>query len=243
MSVVCCAVFRKAMAEMILVHSPKGGVGTTTVAAQLALLLARRGRQVTAADLSGQGTLGLCMGGNPGRTSRGDGSDRTVVHSGARLLRIDRDRPAAQLWPEITAQIEPEQVLIVDIASSDREMLRLLAPRATIRLCVVAPDPATLATLPQALSEDIPAPELPFFVLNRLDDRARIERDVAALLRDLMGERLIGTIRRDEAVREAAGMMETLDRYAPASAALADFEALADHIVHSFAPMASRGAA
>ena len=231
------------MAEMILVHSPKGGVGTTTVAAQLALLLARRGLPVTAADLSGQGTLGLCMGGNPGRTSRGGGSDRTVVHSGARLLRIDRDRPAAQLWPEIAAQLEPEQVLIVDLASGDREMLRLLAPRAIVRLCVVAPDPATLATLPQALGEDLMDADHPLFVLNRLDDRARIERDVAALVRNLMGDRLIGTIRRDEAVREATGMMETLDRYAPASAALADFEALADRIAQTFAPMASRGAA
>ena len=91
---------------------------------------------------------------------------------------------------------------------------------------------ATLAALPLVYSDaQGPRDDRTFFLLNRVDDRLRLGRDIATMLGGLLGNRLFGTIRRDEAVGEALAMMETLASFAPASAALADLRAIADRLV------------
>jgi len=231
---------------MILFHSPKGGSGSTTAAANLALILARRGRDVTVMDLTGQGVLGLYLGGDPdgGDVSTRIVEDRMVVLSGVQLVSVDRRQPAQILLSEILRLESSGRTLIVDVAAGDRTMLDLLLPRAQVRLCVLTPEPAALAVLPQACVEVARAQADPtLFILNRLDDRFRLGRDIAGLFRSLLGEKLLGTIRRDEAVNEAAAMMETLERYAPASAAMEDFNIMADAVLDRLARFAARGLA
>ena len=218
---------------ILLFHSPKGGVGTSTVAANVALVLAERGIFVTAIDLTGQGALALCLGDGSGaieRTSEIDGAAAVVV-AGVRMVSPGEDRPVADIAAAIESLDAEDGVVIVDVASHDRHALDLLLPVAALRLCVLTPDPATLAALPLVYRDAQPTrDDRTFFLLNRVDDRLRLGRDIAAMLRGLLGDRLFGTIRRDEAVGEALAMMETLASFAPASAALADFRAVAERL-------------
>ena len=50
---------------LILCHSPKGGVGTSFIAAQLAIHLAQRGHDVSALDFTYQDSLKLYFGLTP----------------------------------------------------------------------------------------------------------------------------------------------------------------------------------
>ncbi|SDA28309.1 cellulose synthase operon protein YhjQ/BcsQ [Sphingomonas sp. NFR15] len=221
---------------IVLFHSPKGGVGTSAVAANLALVLAERGVFVTAVDLTGQGALALCLGDSSGvidRSRQAEG-DAAMIVAGVRVMAPGADRTAAEIVAAIQSHEDEDGdgVVIVDIGSGDRHALDLLLPLAALRLCVLTPDPAALAALP-LVYRDVQATrdDRTFFLLNRVDDRLRLGRDIATMLRGLLGDRLLGTIRRDEAVGEALAMLETLASFAPASAALADFRAIAGRLV------------
>ena len=74
-----------------------------------------------------------------------------------------------------------------------------------------------------------PAVDFPrtVFVLNQLDDTHRLSRHSHVFIRELFGEKLVGTVRRDEGVNEAAAMFEPIAKFAPASAALTDLSKLA----------------
>lgn len=233
---------------IILLHSPKGGVGTSAVAANLALALAQRGQYVTAIDLTGQGGLALQLGGNPGSGDPLDTvADTLTVIEGVRVIAAAGRRPGADVIELIASHDGGNQVVIVDVAAGDRQTLDLLLPRVGLRLCVMATEPGALATMPQVLSDlQRGSVDITYFILNKVDERLRLARDITGLFRSLFGDRLIGTIRRDEAVNEAVAMMESLPSFAPASAALADYADLAgrvgqylsDHAV----PYAGRGA-
>lgn len=219
---------------IILFHSPKGGVGSSTVAGNIALMFAQRGDFVTAIDLTGQGALALCLGDDTGAVDRRAAAEdgAPVIMSGVRLLSIADDRPVSEIVASITAHNREDSVVIVDVASADRQLLGVLLADADLRICVLTPDPGALAALPLVFggTRETQA-DRTVFLLNRSDDRLRLGRDIAAMLRGLLGDRLLGTIRRDEAVNEALAMMETLGSYAPASAALADFAKITDLLV------------
>ena len=222
---------------LILVQSPKGGVGTTFITAQLALGLAQRGQEVAAIDCSYQDSLKLHFGLRPAQSVSevGDGQPDTLVVSGVALMngyalsrqRSARDDPAslqASLFP-------PERVTVVDVAAGDRELKERLMPFVTLHICVLTPTPAALAVLPR-IGGATPTVTLPntVFVLNQLDDRLRLSRHTHKFFREMFRDRLIGTVRRDEAVNEALGMFEPLVRYSPASAVHADLATLTDAV-------------
>jgi hypothetical protein len=58
--------------------------------------------------------------------------------------------------------------------------------------------------------------------MSMVEDTRRFARHSVGFLRELLGDRLLGQVRRDEAVIEAGAMLQPLGRYAPHSAALAD---------------------
>jgi len=117
------------------------------------------------------------------------------------------------------------------VAAGDRDMKELLLPHALLQICTLLPQPTSLASLTK-VQAGTPLLELPstLFILNQLDDTHRFARHTHMFLRELLGERLIGTIRRDEAVNEAAAMFEPIGKYAPASAALSDVAIVARSI-------------
>jgi len=218
---------------LILVHSPKGGVGSTFVAAQLALHLARQGHQVSAIDFTFQDSLKLFFNMLPSQSLLDmiDTQSEALVVSGVSLANgytLSRDPAFRELLLQTdSTPFGGDRITIADVASGDRDLKALLLPHAVLHLCVLLPRPAALATLTK-IEPGIPAVELKktVFVLNQLDDRRRLSRDTHSFVRELFGPQLIGTVRRDEAVNEALAMFEPIEKFAPSSAVLPDLLAL-----------------
>ncbi len=206
---------------LIIVTSPKGGVGVTTVAAQIALDLGRRGQDVLAVDLGDQLALGLHLGVNtPGE----EGDDAVVAPSGIFFQhgnpRAGRGADRAQI---ALAARRDGRVIVADVAAGDNATRDALMKHAAILVHVLAADAGSLAVLPQAM--DVGGRK-PFCVLNLIDERRALATDAVSFVRTVFGANLIGAIRRDEAVNEALGRLTEI---APGSAAR-DFEALGARI-------------
>lgn len=220
--------------SLILFHSPKGGVGSSFIAAQLAMQLAERGHQVTAIDFTYQGALKLNFAILPSQSlanmSRTPG-DVTVVN-GVELLNGfplagDADFRAA-LAAGSTDIFNPRHVTIVDVESGDTALKSIFYARCDLHICTLLPQAASLATLPLVV-EGTPtiALEKTAFVLNTIDDTRRLSRDSNKFVRELLGDALVATIRRDESVNEALARFEPLSKFAPNSIVHGDVARLA----------------
>lgn len=211
---------------LVLCHSPKGGAGTSFVAAQLALAFAARGRSVTALGLGAIDGLSLHCGMPPSFRAPpllAEGAPAPGIdlrHDSAAAARADLPALLARL-----GLLSDERMLVVDLPSGSAELARLLEPIASVSLCILAPSPDCAAMLPQLAAE-----AQGLFVVNGLDETRRIYRHCAAFMREVLGERLIGRIRGDIAVDEAQAMLLPLARHAFASEALADVNVLADRV-------------
>ena len=119
------------------------------------------------------------------------------------------------------------KIFIADVAAGDHETKEMLLPHAMLHLCVLMPRPGSLAVLskvqPGTATMDL---SKTVFVLNNLDDTRRLSRHTHIFMRELFGPMLLGTVRRDEAVNEAAAMNQLVAKYAPASVALTDLATL-----------------
>lgn len=220
---------------MILCHSPKGGVGTTFLAAHLAMGLSE------SAAMEGVGDDVVLMTLSP--------HDLTPLHFGLppaqRLPSLDAPAEASVLAGGIDLRCEPhaardgdflprlndagflsaagDRTLVIDVPTGERTLARRLMPHATIHLCPLNASPDCLALLPQVLDEaGEGGARRTAYVMGKLDETRRLARHVAAFAREVLGERLVAKIRNDQAVPEALAMLQLLSRYAPASAALAD---------------------
>ena len=214
--------------SLVLVHSPKGGVGSTTIAANLALALALDGHDVAALDLTGQDVLGLHLGNRPdvAATANLRSDDQVVVISGVHFLSTGARRAEDTMVDRLLQRARvSDAVIVVDLAGGDHATLDRLMPEAKLHLCVVSPDPGCIALLPRMLDGLDATPTR--FVINKADDRIRLRRDAAAFLRTTLQDGVIGVVRRDEAVPESLALIEPLSSHAPASAALADMNTLA----------------
>jgi cellulose biosynthesis protein BcsQ len=75
------------------------------------------------------------------------------------------------------------------------------------------------------------------YVLNQVDPRRQLCRDVLALSRDVLGDDLYGIVHQDEGVAEAAACQLTVLDYAPDSAASHDITAIAQRVHGNLAPL------
>ncbi|WP_242127130.1 cellulose synthase operon protein YhjQ/BcsQ [Sphingobium sp. Sx8-8] len=222
---------------VILFQSPKGGTGSTFLAAQLALHLAGRGYEVNALDCTFQNALKMHFGFMPSQpVPELDGVEgEALVAFGVKLLQAHHHFRSQAFLREAERQLDrlfdPAHIWIVDVASEDRPLLDLLTPRCALHICALLPTAASLATL-NRLSETAPAMQLDrtVFVLNQLDDRQKLSRHSHSFVRDLFGDQLIATVRRDEAINEALARFEPIAKNAPTSAALQDLRFFASAV-------------
>ncbi|TPG42573.1 ATPase [Sphingomonas koreensis] len=217
---------------LILVHSPKGGTGSSFIAAQLALAMAAHGRDVTAIDFTYQEGLKLHFGLGPTQQLAQFGDTRVdpLVVGGVRLL--DGHHASRQQWFQEAVgssllPLDDDRVIIADVSAGSRDLRDMLMEVAQLHICTMMPRPASLAALPKVMP-GVPTIELAktVFVLNQLDDRRKLSRHSHLFVRELFGDQLIGVVRRDEAVNEALAMFQPIAKYAPSSVVLADFEVL-----------------
>ncbi|MFC0686625.1 cellulose synthase operon protein YhjQ/BcsQ [Novosphingobium clariflavum] len=232
---------------VILCHGPKGGTGTTFVAAHLAMGLSAEGADVTVLTFAARDTMPLHFGLSqaislPSLTAP---ADEAVLVGGINLRHWTRSADDADLLPMLNdlGYLSPgkDRVMVLDVPSGDWRAARRIAQAACAHVCPLTVQPDSLALLPQMFDEaGTDGLSRTAFVINALDETRRLSRHGAAFVRELAGQRLVGRIRSDEAVPEAMAMLQPLSRYAPASAALSDVRAISGKLVdalHSTDPV------
>jgi cellulose biosynthesis protein BcsQ len=220
---------------IVLCHSPKGGVGTTFLAAHLAMGLAEMGGvdeapgEVALLTLSARDLTGLHFGLAPAQQlpPMATTADAAVLVGGIGLFCEPEAADDSDFLPRLEdagyLAIGSDRTLVIDVPTGHHALARKLMRHAALHLCPLTASPDCLALLPQLLDEaGDRGPRRTAYVFGKLDETRRLARHVAAFAREVLGERLIAKIRNDQAVPEALAMLQLLSRYAPASAALAD---------------------
>jgi cellulose biosynthesis protein BcsQ len=225
---------------LVVCHSPKGGTGTTFIAAHLAMGLAERGADVTLLTVNPADTMALHFGVDPAMQLPSLEGQAFVVSTVS--LRSHVAAATDTAFVRTLSELEflrprSERCLVIDVPSGCRDLAKALQSHAAAVVCPLSVAPDCIALLP-GLIEQIGMDQLArtFFAINGLDETRRLARHGATFLGELLGARLIARIRRDEAVPEAIAMLQPLARYAPSSIALADTRAIADEVFTAIAP-------
>lgn len=220
---------------LVLCHSPKGGVGTTFLAAHLAMGLSDvaagedAGSDVALLTLSPRDLTPLHFGLGPAQRlpTLAAPAEAAVTASGIGLFCEPDAGRDSDFLPRLDdagyLAVAGDRTLVIDVPSGQYALARKLMPHVAVHVCPLTPSPDCLALLPQLLAEEGDwGPRRTAYVFGKLDETRRLARHVTAFAREVLGERLIARIRNDQAVPEALAMLQLLSRYAPASAALAD---------------------
>ena len=135
----------------------------------------------------------------------------------------------------------PEVLVLIDLPPGRSIFLEELGPLADLDLAILLSDASSIAVLPTIESGEFfenAAGERDvdkiYYVLNQVDVRRRLRRDVLTVLGAKLGDRLAGVIYRDEAAQEAIGAQRLLADFAPDSKAahdIAELSARLDQLV------------
>lgn len=246
--------------RIVSVVSPKGGVGKTTVAANLAAALAAAGRAVLLVDLDPQNAARLHH-----QMPLSDGAGLAVqtllgqpwVNAAFRGpygvdclpfgALTDHDRRHFEHQLEANPQwlreniaalgLTPGSIVIIDTAPGGTPYLPQALQASDVSLCVLLPDAASFVTLPAMARWYAEAgqtnPALQgYFLLNRMNNARMLCRDVATALSRDLGEQLLPVeIHFDAAVEEALASQSPILKYAPESPASRDFAVMADWLI------------
>lgn len=246
--------------NVISVVSSKGGVGKTTVTANLATAIARQGRTVLVLDLDPQNALGLHFGVAPNemrgvsRATLAQQSCKSVVfesRGGVYVLPYgivnEEDRSRFEHYLEAhphwlggllqELSLPGDALVLVDTPPGPSVYMKQALRAAHLALVVALADAASYAALPmmQRLVQTYCVGQPHFldclYVVNQTDSARQLSKDVTQIMRSSFGERLIGAIHLDQSVGEAlANDLSVLD-YESNSQAANDFRACAEKIV------------
>lgn len=247
---------------LVAVSSPKGGVGKTTLVANLGVALAGLGWQVSLVDFDVQNALRLHFdlpiddpAGYAGHAAETDWAVAArPVAPGLRLvpygqveqrqrLRLDgllAEGGAKFLGPRLGAMLTgPRAMVIADTAPGPTPALAALEDLADLRIAVLLSDATSLALLPQAVAAGRffhrpSSAERPLqLILNQINVKRRLSRDIAAFVHQRAEGVLLGTVRQDEALAEAVAQQDSIFGYAPHSGAAQDIMAIARRVDQS----------
>ncbi len=241
----------------IAVVSMSGGVGRTTVVANLASALSQNGRRCVAVDLDPQDTLGLHFGQHL-EEAAGMSCEDPAAESQQLLVARARGGPVVvpfgKLDPAKLAMLEwkmtlerdwlrrrldqavprDTDVLLIDTPAGQRPMVEQALSLCEVALVVLAPNVTSYSTLPaiEELLEANVSPSCTVRVLvNGFNATRALDGDVMASLRGVLGQRLFPQpVQEDEAVAEALGRLKPLLHEAADSQAAADLAAIAEWI-------------
>lgn len=247
---------------LIAVSSPKGGVGKTTLVANLGVALAGLGWRVTLIDFDVQNALRLHfdrpiddLSGYAARAAEVDWERAAkAVAPGIRLLpygfvdhrqrlRLDAalaDGGAAFLAARLRPMLAgARDIVLADTPPGPTPALEALEGLADLRIAVLLSDATSLALLPQAIAagrffRHPPSAERPLqLILNQINVKRRLSRDIAAFVQQRTHGLLLGTVRQDEALAEAVAEQDNIFGYAPHSGAAQDIMAIAKRLNQS----------
>lgn len=254
---------------LLCVSSPKGGVGKTTLAANIAWELTRRGDRVIVIDLDPQNSLGLHFGmdlrdsagfaANLRATDNPRAAWRAAVRTGPSGVPylpygqtgVDGANAvslAVAANPELlVASIRdmlanPGLTVVADMPPGPTPVLSALIPHADLMAVVLLVDAASLAQIPAIESGRAYGTVPPGrlgFILNQLDIRTRLGRASGDSAARHLGNRLLGVVYRDENVPEAIASQKMVAEYAAGSKAAKDIGALSATIARRLSPAES----
>ena len=246
---------------LVVVSSPEGGVGKTTLVANLAVALRRRGRPVTAVDFDSQNALRFLLAphhegdlgvarcaarGLPWGEALVGGIDGVRVAPYGEATTAERLRMKDVLVEETLAGAlaslsrGPDEIVIADTTPGEGRMQERLEALADLKLIVLLADAGSMALVPTYRDGLMlrPMSEQPntFGVLNQVDPRRRLSRDIADFISAHAAERFIGVVHYDEALAESAARGEPVVGAAPGSVAALDIDAIASRLDRLTAP-------
>ncbi|SAI66778.1 cellulose biosynthesis protein [Bordetella ansorpii] len=237
--------------KIIAIVSAKGGVGKSTVAANMCIALRQAGRSVLAIDLDPQNALRFHLGGdltNIGGISRasvGGTSWRDACVQGqsgiymmpfglvneADRQTLERQLVADPLWLKRHLEalnITDDSVVVIDTPPGPSEYLRQSLGIAHLVMAVTLADAASYATIPmiEGLIQSYCANRGDYlghgYVINQADGSRQLSKDAVRLIRESLRERVIGVIHQDQSVSESLAYGRTVIEHDPHSLGRAD---------------------
>jgi chromosome partitioning protein len=246
---------------VVAIVSPKGGVGKTTVAANLATALAGLGRYALLLDLDPQNALRLhhqmplndptglsvqTLSGLRWQDALYGGPFGVDCLPFGNITEHDRrdferylDRNPHWLSDGIRALDLPNNsFILIDTPPGASIYMQQALSACQMAFCVVLPDAASFVTIPsmERWLDEYSRGRSDFYsgyyLINRMNNARVLCRDVAAALERDLGTRLIPQeIHFDSAVEEALASQTPMVKYAPESPATRDLAALANWLV------------
>jgi cellulose synthase operon protein YhjQ len=242
---------------VISVCSPKGGVGKTTLASNLATVFSQSGARVIAVDFDPQNSLRLYFG-VPLTEERGfitraaeSGPDASwidaVINVGNNLFVLPYGKSnepmrkalnQAMLQPDYFLKTQapifanPDILVVCDFPPGYSDALKAIAPVTDISIVPLLAEAASVSLF-QTLEENqlIDGPlnsRLGYYiVLNHIDNRVRINREVQEFARQNFADRILGVVHADTSVPEAAAMQKSISAFNANSSAAFDIEVIA----------------
>lgn len=243
----------------LAIVSYKGGVGKTTVTANLASHLAALGVETHALDMDDQNGLRLHFAVNPENikgisccSSISDWQNIKISHASGVLLyphgdtsfsnrqnfkNFLREHPyLLKTWSE--THLSKNAVLLIDTPPGGDIFTQQSILAADILLVILNADGASFATIGmmkeqiEFLNANLLNEKRVFFLVSNYDERRELDQSVLVVMKDLLGEQLSPIlIHSDAALREAMTKQELIKNYDVYSQANAEFSELAQWII------------
>ncbi len=218
----------------IAVVSIAGGVGKTTIAANVGRLLSGHGEQVLLVDATGSGLLPFYFGAEDLRCGLRTFLAPEPESQPMRVIGVERVTEA-WLENEVKAAMGTAERTIFDLGPGSYSLLPQILPLCAVILIPLVVDLNSIMSIPRAEAHNRAMREergltlpLPVYLSNKYDAAIEREREGRELIARQVGGRLLPiTIRRSPVVTDAISQRMTVADYAPDSEVVDDLRQLA----------------
>ena len=245
---------------LIAVYSPKGGVGKTTLVANLCHSFSIMGLKSVAIDFDPQNSLKLHFGlsvaderGFYNNISEFDDLSKYIISEQDNVYVLPHgprhhvegsgsksvDFKYSNLINGLEKLLQQKNLMVVvDLQTANEEIVNLLAPFTDICLIPLLSETASLALLPDvekfieemSSNKSVIAPQV---ILNQMDYRSQISIDVESFVKDHLRDNFFGVIHKDQTVIEANANQTSVFNINSSSMSAFDINAISQKLMDS----------